>query len=195
VKIRNKRLKFIFLLGLLSQTGCLFTDNDSMPPRELSLYSGVIGVVTLGDSVETVQSHLPEKPALRSVAGTELGKIEFNGMFDLTDQGMRIYFRRGRVALIEFQEPFKGTVRGKDLTLFPFSAPSTSNWEEFLIRKFGVPQQRVSGGRLGSKSLFYSWGDISYNGMGPNEIALYREPDVINYRQQNFGRVLKFFGN
>jgi hypothetical protein len=38
--------------------------------------------------------------------------------------------------------------------------------------------------------MFYPWGDISYNRMGTNELAIYRDPSISSFRQKHFGRDL-----
>ena len=67
------------------------------------------------------------------------------------------------------------------------------DWEKLITRQLGPPVLRVSGGRLNSQSLFYPWGDISFNNMGPNQLALYRDAEVGKYRQNDFGRELQLF--
>ena len=73
------------------------------------------------------------------------------------------------------------------------SSSPPNGWEEYLVRELGDPVLRASGGTFGSEALFYAWGDISYNHSGPNEIAIYKDPDIITYRQSNFGRDMRLF--
>ena len=170
------------------------TRSAPRPEHDVSLYSGLRDIVTLGDSETQVLQRArgaPERMQISNDPG--LLKLRFSHLFNFRENGTRVYFRHGRVALIAAQEPFRGKVQGKRLTLFKFGPPPENTWEEVLTRELGEPLARASGGRFGSEAFFYPWGDISYNRMGPNEIALYRDPDVSRYRLKNFGREVKFF--
>jgi len=91
--------------------------------------------------------------------------------------------------LLEFQEPFRGKILGKTLPLFTLQ-PNDKKWDEQVFRALGEPIARTSGGRLGSEGFFYSWGDISFNKTGINELALYRDPSIARFRIKFFGRQL-----
>ncbi len=200
--MRSFQSRFLIPLALAGlsfgfMTGCPFRDTASLPPMDINLYSGVPQIALLGDTASIVRTRLPPDPKKKDLKDVpELAALGFSEMYDNSaETGMRIYIRRGRVALIEIQEPFHGNVRGKKLNLFSLSKPDAGTWSEMLIQQFGTPQQQASGGRLNSQAFFYPWGDISFNGQGPNEIALYRDPQLLSYRQHNFGRVVKFFDN
>jgi hypothetical protein len=162
----------------------------------VNLYSGVPQIALLGESPEEVKARLPSEPKKTDLKdNAELTALGFSEMYECSDIGMRIYIRRGKVALIEIQEPFQGSIRGKKVNLFSISKPTHGAWADDITAQFGAPDLQASGGRLGSQSFFYPWGDISFNGLGPNELALYRDPQIVAYREHNFGRVVKFFSN
>ncbi len=187
------------LLPALIVTFCIigcFNKGEPPPLMELNLYSGVHKVARLGDSegavLEKVKVWDPQVFDIARQSTEE--QINFNKALLIKKLGMRLYFRKSRLVLIELQEPFRGNIQGKRLGLFSFSLPAgSSSWESSLIKEFGTPNARASGGRFGAESFFYSWGDISFNRMGPNEVGIYREKDIANFRQKNFGRDVKFF--
>jgi len=179
---------------IFSFSACL--EEKSTPDKliELSLFTGVPGVARLGDSVKQTSDNADFAFTESSVEpDSDLGKLGFTSLFHFKDIGTRVYFRRDGVALITAQEPFKGVIKGKKVRLFSFSVPVISDWDALLVRELGPPDTRSSGGRFGSEALYYSWGDISFNRMGPNEIALYRTPEIGKYRLKNFGRELQLF--
>lgn len=163
---------------------------------EVNLYSGIPEFAKLGDSEETLKDRTkrlePEISELppRTVASDQ---PNFTKVYYFRDYGLRAFFQAARVALIQLQDPFRGTIQGKKLQIFSFAPPEGASWEDLLIREFGTPVVKASGGRFGSEGFFYSWGDISFNRMGPNELAIYRDSLISNFRQKNFGRDVKFF--
>lgn len=182
-------------LSLLFAMSC--TGGKEAPiSMEVNLYSGVQDFAKIGDS----EGSIVERAKKWNAEIVDLGKpavgeerLAFTKYYHFKDLGMKLYYRNTRVALIELQEPFRGNIQGKRLKVFSFAPPSGSTWEELLVKEFGAPVVKASGGRFGAEAFFYSWGDISFNRMGPNELALYRDPEISNYRQKNFGRDVKFF--
>lgn len=160
---------------------------------EINLYSGIDSVAQLGDTEAQVLSRARSKPEIET-STPEAQAQGFQQIFNFRELGVRVYFRTGYVALIEVQEPFKGSIVGKKLRLFTFTLPPGESWEAVLVKELGTPQNRAEGGRLGSNALMYAWGDIAFNRMGPNELALYRESNAAKFREKNFGRVVRFFG-
>ena len=161
---------------------------------ELSLYTGAPGIARLGESLSSVTSNTKYAYERHSIASdSPLGKLGFIEFIQMREVGSKVYFRRDGVGMILAQEPFRGIIKGKKVHLFSFSVPPVSNWESHLIKELGPPDARASGGRFGSEGLFYNWGDISYNRMGTNEVALYRNPELTKYRLTNFGRELQLF--
>jgi len=188
------RLLAFFLGTLFFLAGC--TGGGGAPvTMEINLFSGMPMVAKLGDSekqfLERATKFGPEKAEVVRNSASE--GIKLSGIYALKDYGMRVYLRNGRVAMIELQDPFRGGVVGKKVKVFNLSTSGNSPWEKILIREFGIPTVRAAGGRLSSEAFFYSWGDVSFNKMGPNEIALYRDWDLANLRQKSFGRNVKFF--
>lgn len=170
------------------------TNPDESPRLEVSLYAGIPALAKIGDSREAVKERGRFSPsrALSSI-DESLTKIGITDAFFYSKIGTRVYFRADHVVLIELQEPFRGIVKTSNLPIFPFALPPGNSWEELLVKDFGPPTNRVQGGRLASDSLFYNWGDISYNRMGPNQIALYRDTDIRKYRETSFGRVIEMW--
>ena len=190
----SKKLRpFLLVSGLLAALAC--TREEAPPSLELSLYSGIRGVVNINDTedklLENKQYH-PEKTDLSNEPGVD--RIKFTHMLFFKEIGTRAYFRNGRVALIEIQDPFQGTIQGKKLKVFKLAnATPDDSWDRILIAEFGQPTQRMGGGSFSSEAMYYGWGDIAFNAKGPNEIAIYRDPEISKYRQTGFGRKIKIF--
>lgn len=172
---------------------CIRRTPSNIPPMEVSLYTGIDSVARMDESESSVSARTQFSPEKFEVADSELLALKFTSGVHFKDVGVKAYFRNGRVALIEVQEPFAGIVQGKKYQLFPFLSSNGKTWQETITREFGIASNHSDGGRFGSESLFYGWGDISYNGMGPNQLALYRDPEIAKYRMKNFGRVIKFW--
>ena len=180
-------IKIAVLLGSLFAFG--LPPSGETPSFEVSLYTGISSLVKLGDTFQGVTKRISQPFERVSVNQDEdLKSLRFSQAIHYKDLGLKIYFRRTGVALITLQEPFQGTIRTKKIPLFPFGPAPQGTWEEVLVKELGPPDFVVSGGKLNSKALFYSWGDISFNAMGPNQLALYRDSSIIKYREKNFGR-------
>jgi len=188
-------MRFCILVGCIALLSifpaCLEEDKPDVF-LELSLYTGIPGVARIGETYQQVTQNasfpwetyqIPPEPAYTKLGFTEA--IVFKSV------GTRVYFRRGGAALITAQEPFRGQIKSKNIRLFAFSVPVVADWEDLLLKELGQPDARASGGRFSSEGLYYSWGDISYNRMGPNEIALYRDTELAKFRMKNFGRELQ----
>jgi len=156
------------------------------------LYSGIDQVALLGETEAQVMQRSIQKPK-RANAVADLASFGFNPVFTFEELGVNVFFKNGVVALIEVQEPFRGKIVGKNLHLFPFEAPQNTGWDDILIKEFGSPTKNLFGGRFNSQSFVYAWGDVSFNRMGPNQVAFYRDNAILNYREKNFGRVVKLF--
>lgn len=177
--------KWFPLLGvwLMAQTP------NPLPTYEVSLFTGIPKLAKLGDSYQVLTQTIPHSyESLPLPEAPEFQALKISQAVLYPALGLRIYFRREGAVLITLQEPFKGKIRSKKIDLFPFVRSPAGTWEEYLIKQLGIPDFTVSGGRLNSKGLFYSWGDISFNAMGPNQLALYREPSIAKYREKSFGR-------
>lgn len=173
---------------------CIRRNTASIPVLALNLYTGIDQLVRLDDTPEQIaaRSTLVAK-RLDILPKSELGQLKFTHAYHFEDVGVRAYIKHNRVALIEVQDPFKGQLVNRKVQLFPFTRIQDKTWEETLEKELGTPLDKSQGGRLSSELLVYSWGDISYNGLGPNEIAIYRDEEVSSYRKRNFGRVIKFW--
>jgi hypothetical protein len=175
---------------------CTKTTPETQEQHDLSLYTGIRNIASLGDSESQMlqrSKRSSEKHLINDKEGMD--KLRISHYYSFKELGTVVYFRGGHVAMITAQEPFRGTIQGKSIKLFSFSPPPGKTWGETLSRELGEPTARASGGKFGAEALFYTWGDISYNKMGPNQIALYRDTDLSHYRLKNFGRDLKFFAN
>jgi hypothetical protein len=186
--VLSRRLAGLLPVLVLLLPSC-FDTVKSTANLEINLYSGIRGVANLGDSWSQVQQVCKWRTvSLELPSGSDENRIQFSEAHSIPDLGTRLYFRDGRIALIEIQEPFKGSIQGKTLKLFDFKPPPDKSWDDVLQLQFGPPLARASGGRFGSEANFYSWGDISYNRMGTNELAIYRDATISNFRQKHFGR-------
>ena len=186
----------IFLVSFLGFAffSCVRRPLASLPSMEVNLFAGIEKLAKLGDNEEMV---------IKRTAWTKVKTIEvsipdqrefgFSKILHIPDAGARVYLRYGYTSLILLQEPFHGNILGKKFKVFTFSIPGGNTWEEALVKELGAPTSKGDGGRFGSESLMYSWGDIAFNRMGPNELALYRDQTMAKFRQKNFGRVVQFF--
>ena len=181
------------LLALVGVVACTRTETPS-PALELSVYSGIRSVVNLNDTEEKILERRPWRPERVDLSREPAAeRVKFSHLLFFKEIGVRAYFRNGRVVLIEVQDPFQGVVQGKRLAVFNLTNADPNKWDQLLIGEFGEPQARMGGGNLGSEALFYSWGDIAFNAKGPNEIAIYRDPEIAKFRQTGFGRKIKIF--
>jgi len=166
----------------------LFAETASF---EVSLFTGISGLLKLGDSYNKVTTAISSPFEKLTLAETkEVTQLKLSDVIFFKQWGLKVYFRKNGAVLITLQEPFKGNVRTKNIALFPFGPCPTGDWELFLTKELGIPDFKLTGGRFNSASLFYSWGDMSFNNNGPNELALYRDPLVRKFREKNFGREL-----
>ncbi len=188
------RLSIALLAALVIAGGCTQKRGPSSVGLELSLHTGIRQLVNVGDSEEKVMERSqwkPERVDLSKDPGVD--RVKFSHMLFFKEIGTRAYFRNGRVALIEVQDPFKGVIQGKKIEVFKLANSSPETWDQVLIGELGQPNMRAGGGTFGSEALYYGWGDISFNGSGPNEIAIYRDPEIIKFRQTSFGRKINLF--
>lgn len=160
---------------------------------EVSLFTGIPGYMVLGDSKAKVLKSITQKPDSASSLPEGMDKLNISELAIYRDLGIRAYFRQNHVVLIEIQQPFTGPVRGKKMFLFNFVRPPGKTWEEFLEKLLGAPLARAAGGKFGAKAMYYNWGDVSFNNMGPNQIAIYRDTAIHNYRLKHFGSGLELF--
>jgi hypothetical protein len=163
-------------------------------PLRLSFYAGISKVARMGDPESLVLKNTLFKAVPEPVdAASDLGKLGFTKIISFDEIGVRVFIRHSQVAMIEVHDHFPGVIEGKGNKPFGAPTPPEKGWEEALVQLYGFPQTRATGGRLGSAALFYSWGDISFNRVGPNEIALYQAPDIAAFRQKDFGQGLSLF--
>ncbi len=182
------------LICLIALEACTKKQPPASSNLELSLYSGIRQLVNINDTEEKILERSPWKPERTDLSqdpGVE--RIKFTHVLFFKEIGTRAYFRNGRVALIEVQDPFQGVIQGKKLFVFRLAPADPDHWSNILMAELGSPQMRMGGGKFGSEALYYSWGDISFNAQGPNEIAIYRDPEIIKFRQTTFGRKIKIF--
>jgi hypothetical protein len=182
-------------LAVIGFPGCLENRTHKGPPMELRLYTGIKDIARLGDSETEFTNHIKTLKSEKKAPTNEskLDKIGFTQCYDLPESGILVCLRQGRVALVEVRPPFFGTVMGKNFKVFGFSIPSNKTWDQVLLRQFGDPVVKATGKGLGTEIYFYSWGDVTYNRLGPTEMAIYRDADVGNLRQKNTGKVMRLF--
>jgi hypothetical protein len=193
-------VKFIYMTALLKKLLLGFSTLALAGPAsnsyEVSLFTGLSKVVKLGDPVSITLKQNPQGYEKISISDSdELKSLKIEEGLAYPGLGLKIYYRHSGAALILLQEPFAGKIRSKKIALFPFEPSPVGTWEEYLVKELGIPDFTVTGGRLNSKALFYPWGDISFNAMGPNQLALYRDNKIAKYREKNFGRELQIMPN
>lgn len=185
-----------FVVGALGMgTGCIRRAPLGLPPLYINLYSGIGDVALLGEALPSVEGRKWRKREISTRSVPEATRLSLERGLEFQDIGVRVYFRHGAVALIEVQEPFQGFVAGRTNPMFGGKPTSGESWREVLIKDYGRPSGEGMGGRFGARALFYRWGDVSFNGLGPSQISLYRHEDIAEYRKQNFGRQLRLFNN
>jgi hypothetical protein len=188
----------LLALGLMAVGSACTRKAAEAPEMTIHLYSGIRNFVRLGDNESDVKrasanmSYVREDIALDPPTAT-LRAVDVTYLFYYKAIGTKVYFRNGQVVLLEMQEPFRGVILGKTMKFFQFELRQDKTWAEILEREFGGPIARGAGGRFGAEALYYPWGDISFNKMGPNEIALYTDPAISQYRQRSFGREIRLF--
>jgi hypothetical protein len=181
-------------LTLAFVASCTRKETPVVANMELSLYSGIRQLVNINETEEKVLERAPYKPERVDLSAEPgVDRIKFTHLLFFKEVGVRAYFRNGRVALIEVQDPFNGRVQGHKLNIFSLSNADPHHWDQLLMAELGTPNARMGGGTFGSEALYYSWGDIAFNAKGPNELAIYRDPSIAIYRQTNFGRKIKIF--
>jgi hypothetical protein len=187
-------LSVLVMSVFLGQVACTRKTPQLVPALSVVLNYGIPDLVVLGDSEEQVRKHIEAKPD-RAPASQffEPGAFRINDVWSYGDMGLRLYFLNGRVEMIELQQPFLAKVRGTWVRVFQFERAQGTSWDEVIVKGFGTPKARAAGGQFGAEALFYSWGDITYNSMGPNQVALYKTPEIQAYRLNNFGKLLRLF--
>lgn len=184
---------FIWSWGLILLSGVSFSEPHSN--YEVSLFTGIPPLVKLGDPLSVVKKAIKASESKVDLADFENCpdcKVSQGIQFD--QLGLSIFFNRLGANLIIIQAPFKGSIRSKKVELFPLGPPpSGGTWGDFITKELGAPDFIVTGGNLNSRGFFYSWGDISFNASGPNQLALYRDPNLRKYREKSFGRKLRIF--
>lgn len=194
----SHKIALCIAVASLCLISCIRKPAAKMPEMRVALYSGVRNFVNMNDSETVLQKRLKDYAAEKvEVKGDNLATLAHLKISHVTrypELGITAYFKKNRVALIELQEPFKGEIQGKQIKIFEIeNAPEGKTWKKVLQRKFGSPNARGSGGTFGSEALFYTWGDISYNKNGINQVSIYRDRDISIYRQKNFGRKMELF--
>lgn len=184
------------LAGLLSGVTAT-AESKKTTSMLISRYSGVVGIAQIGDSEAAILSRVKwqskKSPLPKNHA---LTKIRFSHMVAFPESGIRAYFRNDKVALLEIQDPFLGEIQGTRLRVFLLTNTKQEKWEDVLQAELGrQPRARYGNGKLNSEAFFYDWGDIAFNASGPNEIAVYRDPEIAKYRQTNFGRKLEMWSH
>lgn len=180
---------------LASGPACVRRAPLGLPPLYVNLHSGIGDVALLGESVQSVESRKWRKKEILIGQFPEAERLNLDRGIEFPDIGVRVFFRHGTVALIEVQEPFHGYVAGRESPAFGSKLLAGDSWRDTLIREYGRPSGEGLGGKFGARALFYRWGDVSFNGLGPNQLSLYRHEDIAEYRQRNFGRQIRLFNN
>lgn len=167
---------------------CACTRQPPIPEMEVLLNSGIRQIVSIGDLEQDVLRRMPWNHSSEKFEGQAKEGGEFSHALDYTDVGAKIYFNKKRVAMIEIREPFRGKVQGRQMELFVFNPLAGQTWDEVLMRKLGAPIARASGGRFGSESLYYDWGDVLFNRRRPYQLSIYQDSEIRRARQRIFSR-------
>ncbi len=160
----------------------------------VNLYSGIRDVAYIGELEEDVLKRPWDRKTISLEENASLRTIGILGGIDFEDLGVRIYFQRGLVKLIEVVQPFPGPILGDKFAFFSSVKPQNEEWRDFLIKRFGKPlDEALGGGLLKSRILIYAWGDIVYNRVGPTQLTLYRDPELQKLRRTTFAGELQLF--
>jgi hypothetical protein len=181
---------FICLLVWTAILGTTPAFSEGSGPLMLSRYSGIVGLIQLGDTEQAILSRVKwtnKRADLPKSHG--LAKMRFSHMMLFPEGGVRAYFRNDKVALIEVQNPFSGEVQGTRLSVFKLtSTQKAEKWDDVIQNELGrQPRGRIGNGAFNSEAFLYPWGDVSFNASGLNEMAIYRDPEIAKYRQTHFG--------
>jgi len=186
-----KKITILLLFVLLSTAKGEAEKAEINIPHRVSVYTGIPDLVRLGDPPSVTLRQIKKKSVEVPIESAELQELKIEKILHFPEIGLKVFYRGQKAALILLQEPFNGLLRTSNIKLFPFESAPEGSWEEYLIKKLGKPQWIISGGKLNSKGLFYPWGDIAFNAMGPNQLALYRDNALFKFREKDFGRELE----
>lgn len=198
----NKKQKRILLAALffISLWGLTPTSLKAVAQQpenrfEVGLYTGIPGIVQLGDSYRTITENtqipfspidITEEPQLLK-AGIVYG-ISFEPI------GTKIYFKRSGSCLISLTPPFAGSVKTTQIQIFNMAKPANLKWEEFLFKELGQPNFQGGGGLFEGDVYYYPWGDIEVSRIGLRQLTLYRDNAIAEYRKNNSSASrIKFF--
>lgn len=176
--------KSLLFLVLITLPGC-FGEEGPERPFEINLYTGIPGVVRLGETYQQVTDKAKYKWEKLEIDENLKKKSGITEGVTFPSLGISIFFKRKSTAIIIMNAPFKGNVMNKKISVFHKNA-DTNEWDKHVLKEFGTPEAKASGGRLNSELSIYSWGDITLTRVGPIEMTMYRDSEVKNYRMNNF---------
>ncbi len=176
--------KSLVFLVLITLPGC-FGEDGPEHPFEINLFTGIPGVVRLSESYQQVTEKAKFKWEKLEVDENLKKKAGITEGINFTGLGINVFFKRKSAAIIIMNSPFKGNVMNKKISVFHKNA-DTSEWDKHVLKEFGTPEAKASGGRLNSELSIYSWGDITLTRVGPIELSMYRDSEIKNYRMNNF---------
>lgn len=176
--------KFLLFLALFTLPAC-FEDEGPEHPFEINLYTGVPGIARLSETYQQVTEKAKYKWEKIAIDEAFSKKLGITDGVSFPTMGVNVFFKRKSAAIIILQPPFKGRVMNKKISIFDKNA-EINEWDKHLLKEFGTPEAKSSGGRLNAEIVFHSWGDITYTRVGPIEMTLYRDTEIKNYRINNF---------
>ncbi len=177
-------VKLALCLTLLMFPAC-FDDEGPETPFEINLYTGVPGVARLSETFQQVTEKTKYKWQKLEIPEDLAKKIGVTDGIAFSGLGINVFFKRKSAVAIVLQPPFKGKVMNKRIAIFDHNG-DIQEWDKHILKEFGAPNAKASGGRLNSEIVFHSWGDLTATRVGPIEMTLYRDADIKNYRMNNF---------
>lgn len=151
----------------------------------VSLYTGIQNFVTLGENRNNLLKKKEGKfSEIEIPKSEEFKQSGISSGLNFSSLGVKIFFIQNDASLLIIENPFSGTIQGKDLNIFDVKKPSAEKWPEFVERRFGKPDLiRSSSSSLVGDVYFYSWGEVHLSNYGIRKIFIYRDSRVKRFRE------------
>lgn len=151
----------------------------------VSLYTGIQNFVTLGENRSNLLKKKEMKYSEIEIPNSEEFKQSgISSGLKFSELGVKIFFIQNDASLLIIENPFLGTIQGKELNIFDIKKPAEETWNEFVERRFGKPNLiRSSSSPLIGDAFFYSWGEVHLSNYGIRKFFIYRDNRIKKFRE------------
>ncbi len=172
-------------LGFVVLLSCFQSQGANENRYVVSLYTGIQNLVTLGENRNNLLKKKEIKYSEIKIPETEEFKESgISSGLNFLNLGVKIFFIENDASLLILENPFSGTIQGKDLNIFDGKKPTEEKWPEFIIRRFGKPDLiRSSNSALLGDVFFYNWGEIHLSNYGIRKFFIYRNTKIKKFRE------------